>query len=252
MSKPLSGKTAMVTGASSGIGRAVALTLARDGAAVVVSARSRDRLYGLVAEIEALGGLGLAVAGDASVFADMDLLVERTLAWEAGGRRLDIVVANAGRGLAGGVLSSDESQWQDVYQTNVIGTAHLLRKAGQHLADRQSGDIVVIGSVSGRNISPFSGFYGSSKFAVGAVAEALRQEVCAKGVRVSTVLPGIVVSGFQKVAGYTEENFGKSVARFGTLLAPQDVADGVAWLLALPPHVNVSELMIRPTGQPYP
>jgi NADP-dependent 3-hydroxy acid dehydrogenase YdfG len=100
--------------------------------------------------------------------------------------------------LAGGVLSSDESQWQDVYQTNVIGTAHLLRKAGQHLADRQSGDIVVIGSVSGRNISPFSGFYGSSKFAVGAVAEALRQEVCAKGVRVSTVLPGIVVSGSRR------------------------------------------------------
>ena len=252
MSKPLLGKTAIVTGASSGIGRAIALTLARDGAAVVVSARSRDRLHGLVAEIEAQGGLGLAVAGDASVFADMDLLVERTLAWEAGGRRLDIVVANAGRGLAGGVLGSDESQWQDVYQTNVIGTAHLLRKTGQVLADRQSGDIVVIGSVSGRNISPFSGFYGSSKFAVGAIAEALRQEVCAKGVRVSTVMPGIVVSGFQKVAGYTEENFGKSVARFGTLLVPQDVADGVAWLLALPPHVNVSELMIRPTGQPYP
>ena len=68
----------------------------------------------------------------------------------------------------------------------------------------------------------------------------------------STIMPGIVVSGFQKVAGYTEENFGKSVARFGKLLVPQDVADGVAWLLALPPHVNVSELMIRPTGQPYP
>ena len=252
MSKPLSGKTAIVTGASSGIGRAVALTLARDGAAVVVSARSRDRLHGLVAEIEALGGRGLAVAGDASVFADMDLLVERTLAWEAGGRTLDIVVANAGRGLAGGVLTSDESKWQEVYQTNVIGTAHLLRKTGQYLAARQSGDIVVIGSVAGRNISPFSGFYGSSKFAVGAIAEALRQEVCSKGVRVSTVLPGIVVSGFQKVAGYTEENFGKSVSRFGKLLVPQDVADGVAWLLALPPHVNVSELMIRPTGQPYP
>ena len=252
MSKTLSGKTAIVTGASSGIGRAVALTLAREGAAVVINARRKERLDELAAEIAQFGGKVLAVAGDAGQSVDIDALLERALAWELGGRKLDIVVANAGRGLAGGLLGSDEAQWQELYQTNVLGTAHLLRRAGLHLAQQKSGDIVVMGSVVGRHISPFSGFYGSSKFAVGALAEALRQEICSKGVRVSTVMPGIVVSEFQQVAGYNADNFGKNIAHFGKLLEPQAIADGVAWLLALPPHVNVSELMIRPTGQNYP
>lgn len=252
MSKPLSGKTAIVTGASAGIGRAVALTLAQAGAAVVVSARRGDRLDALAAEIEAQGGRALAVAGDVGQAADRERLLERTLAWEAGGRRLDILVANAGRGLAGGILGSDEAQWQEVYQTNVLGTASLLRHAAQHLVRQGGGDIVVVGSVAGRNISPFSGFYGSSKFAVSGLTEALRQEICSTGVRVSLVMPGIVVSEFQQVAGYNPENFGKGIAHFGKLLEPQEVADGVAWLLTLPPHVNVSELMIRPTGQNYP
>jgi NADP-dependent 3-hydroxy acid dehydrogenase YdfG len=71
-------------------------------------------------------------------------------------------------------------------------------------------------------------------------------------VRVSVIMPGIVLSEFQSVAGYTEENFGKAIQPFGKVLEPESVADSIAWLLTLPPHVNVNELMIRPTGQPYP
>jgi len=252
MCKVFSGKTAVVTGASSGIGRAVALTLARAGASVVIHARRKEKLDALAAEIAALGGSALAVAGDAGQSADVETLLERALAWEEGGRNIDIVVVNAGRGLAGGILGSDAAQWQELYQTNVLGAAYLMRLAGQHMVRQGHGDIVVVSSVAGRNISPYSGFYGSSKFAVSAAAEALRQEVCSKGVRVSTVMPGIVVSGFQDVAGYTPENFGKSVAHYGKVLEPQSIADGVAWLLSQPPHVNVSEIMIRPTGQNYP
>lgn len=252
MSKLLSGKTAIITGASSGIGRATALTLAQAGAAVVIHARRRDRLNELASEIIAGGGKVLPVAGDAGVQADIDLLLDSALAWEAGGRKYDIVVANAGRGLAGGVLSSEESEWQELYQTNVLGAARLLRRAGKYLAGRKGGDIVAIGSVVGQNVSPFSGFYGSSKFAIGAIAEGLRREICSYGVRVALVMPGTVVSGFQKVAGYTQENFGNSIAHFGKLLEPQAIADGIYWLLTLPPHINVNEIMIRPTGQDYP
>lgn len=249
---PFEGKTAIVTGASSGIGRAVAQTLARQGAAVALHARRDAALQAVAAEIQAAGGRALAVAGDAGQAGALDALLDAVLAWHDGGCAYDIVVANAGRGLAGGITTSDASQWQDLYQTNVLGTAHLLRQAGRYLSGRGCGDIVVVSSVVGRNISPFSGFYGSSKFAVSALAEALRREVCAAGVRVSTVLPGIVESGFQQVAGYTRENFGKTVEAYGKVLEPQDIANGVAWLLAQPPHVHVSEIMIRPTGQNYP
>lgn len=120
------------------------------------------------------------------------------------------------------------------------------------MAQRKSGDIVAIRSVVGQNVSPFSGFYGSSKFAIGAIAEGLRREICSHGVRVSIVKPGIVLSEFQNVAGYDEENFGKGIAQFGQLLEPQAIADSIHWLLTLPPHVNVNEIMIRPTGQSYP
>ena len=250
--QPLSGKTAIITGASSGIGRATALTLAQAGAAVVIQARRKDRLECLTSEISDQGGKALAVAGDASIQADIDLLLNSTRAWEEGECKYDIVVANAGRGLAGGILGSDQSQWQELYHVNVLGAAYLMRRVGQYMAQRRSGDIVAIGSVVGRNISPFGGFYGSSKFAIGALVEALRREICAHGVRISMVMPGIVLSEFQEVAGYNEENFGNAVTQFGKLLEPQNIADGIFWLLTLPPHVNVNEIMIRPTGQSYP
>ena len=252
MDKYLSGKTAIVTGSSSGIGKATASTLARAGAAVVIHARRKERLNELASEISARSGKVLVVAGDAGVQADIDLLLDRALSWDEGGGKVDIVVVNAGRGLAGGILSSEESQWQEIYRVNVLGAAHLMRRAGQYMVQRRSGDIVAIGSVVGRNVSPFSGFYGSSKFAVSALAEGLRREVCSFGVRVSVVMPGIVLSEFQNVAGYDEENFGKGIAQFGKLLEPQAIADGIHWLLTLPPHVNVNEIMIRPTGQSYP
>lgn len=252
MISTLANKTAIITGASSGIGRATALSLASDGAAVVLHARRKERLEELAAEIVGHGGKALVIAGDASVPEDIDNLLARATAWSDGGGKYDIVVVNAGRGLAGGILDSDPGQWEAVYKINVMGAAHLMKRAGDYLAGRKTGDIVVLSSVVGRHISPFSGFYGSSKFAVSAMAEGLRREICGKGVRVATVMPGIVISEFQAVAGYEEENFGKAVAQFGTPLEPRNIADGIHWLLTLPRHVNVNEIMIRPTGQFYP
>jgi len=250
--KPLTGKTAIVTGASSGIGKATAMTLAQAGAAVVIQARRKDRLVKLASDIEAKGGKALAISGDASLTSDTDRLLEKTLEWKAGGRKYDVVVVNAGRGLAGGMLSSDHYQWEEVYHTNVLGAAYLMRSAAKYFVERKKCDIVAVGSVVGRNISPFSSFYGSSKFAIGAIAEGLRQEVCTHGVRVSLVMPGIVKSEFQKVAGYNEDNFYKGIAHMGKLLDPQAIADGIYWLLTQPRNVNISEIMIRPTGQNYP
>ena len=252
VNKALEGKTAIVTGASAGIGQATALTLARAGVAVVITARRKDRLDALVSEISAQGGKALAVSGDAGKQGDIERLLESAVAWKDGGCKYDIVVANAGRGLVGGIMDSDENQWQELYQTNVLGVCSLVRRAGQYLVQKKGGDIVIVGSVVGRNISPFSGFYGSSKFAVGSLAEALRREVCTSGVRVSLVMPGVVESEFQDAAGYSKDNFGKMLEQFGKPLEPQNLADSIQWLLSLPPHVNINEIMVRPTGQNYP
>lgn len=255
MAGSLAGKIALVTGASAGIGWATAETLAAEGAHVVVSARRKEKLDALVQAIAAKGGSALAVQSDAAEIAQLDALFERTCDWssqlgKAG--RVDVVIANAGRGLAGGLLGSDRAKWESMYQLNVVGVAHLMRRAAELMVQQQGGDIVALGSVAGHNISPFSGFYGSSKWAVWSMAEALRREICSKGVRVTTIKPAIVISEFQDAAGYTPENFGKGIARFGKLLEPADVARSIAFVLAQPPHVHINELVIRPVGQDYP
>ncbi len=179
-------------------------------------------------------------------------LMNMTLAWTGGGNKLDIAIVNAGRGLAGGMLTSDRAQWEAMYQVNVMGAAHLMRRAAEVMVKQESGDIVTLGSVAGHHISPFSGFYGSSKWALAAMTEGLRREVCGKKVRVTVIKPAIVTSEFQEVAGYTYENFGKGVERFGKLLEPGDVARAIVFVVSQPANVHVSELVVRPTGQDYP
>jgi NADP-dependent 3-hydroxy acid dehydrogenase YdfG len=168
------------------------------------------------------------------------------------GGRIDIVVVNAGRGLAGGVMSSEAKEWQALYELNVLGAADLMRRAGEAMVKQKSGDIVVLGSVSGHNISPFSGFYGSTKWALASMAEAMRREVCGSGVRVTVVKPAVVMSEFQENAGYTKENFFKTIEKYGKVLGPEDVARVIGFVVSQPAHVHVNELIVRPTGQDYP
>lgn len=251
--QPLTGKMALVTGASAGIGWAIAAHLARLGAAVVASARRKDRLTALVAHIQQTGGIALAVEADAADNAAIDQLLSTAADWANKiGHVPAIVVVNAGRGLVGGLTNSDESQWEYLYKLNVLGAAHLMRRAALQFMAQKRGDIVVLGSVSGHNISPFSGLYGSTKWAIAGAAEALRREVCAHGVRVTTIKPGIVESEFQDVAGYTHDNFTKLIQHFGQTLSPQDVANAIGFVVSQPPHVHINELIIRPTGQDYP
>lgn len=241
----LDGKTAVITGASAGIGEATARALVAAGAHVVIQARRKDRVEKLAREL----GRATALSGDAADTAHIDQLLDTAKKITG---KIDIVIINAGRGLAGGVLSSDDKQWRELYETNVMGAAHLLRRAGQIMVQQKSGDIIMVGSCVGHNISPFSGFYGSTKWAVWSMAEAARREICGHGVRVTTIKPAIVVSEFQDVSGYNEENFYKNIRRFGQLLEPEDVARTVVFVVSQPQHVHINELVIRPTGQDYP
>jgi NADP-dependent 3-hydroxy acid dehydrogenase YdfG len=126
-----------------------------------------------------------------------------------------------------------------------------MRRAGEIMVGQQGGDIVVIGSVAGHNISPFSAFYGGSKFAIAAIAEAFRREVASKKVRVSVVKPGIVLTEFQQVAGYSD-SFYTNIEKFGKVIDSKDVARAITFIVSQPAHVHINEMVIRPTGQDYP
>jgi NADP-dependent 3-hydroxy acid dehydrogenase YdfG len=271
----LDGRIAVVTGASAGIGAAVARMLAAAGASVVVNARRRERLEALVQEIGA--ERVAAVAGDccdAGVVGQvLDVAKARFGGREAGRREADLVVVNAGRGLRGSVYDSDESQWEEVIRTNLVGAARLMRAAAERMAGtlpmvdgppraveagppedwlKRPRDIVVLGSTVGRHLSPFSSMYGSTKAGVHMLAESLRRVCGPRGVRVSLLEPGIVKSEFQEVAGYDAASFGAFMDSIGPVLAPEDVARAILFIVSQPPGVHVNDVMIRPTRQEYP
>lgn len=156
-------------------------------------------------------------------------------------------------------LDADLAQFNDLLKINVTGTLALLQKAARKMVGPQqqaypesAADIVIIGSVVGRHISPFSTVYGASKFAVHALAEGLRREVGPVGIRVSLVEPGVVLSGFQEVAGYDDNMVRHFKDTFGPLLAGDDVANAILYIVNQPPHVHISDIIVRPTRQEYP
>jgi NADP-dependent 3-hydroxy acid dehydrogenase YdfG len=247
-------RIAIITGATSGIGEAVARKFMASDFGVVGNARNVGKLRTLEQEF---GDAFIGVAGDASESALLDKLFAAAV--ERFGKSADIIVVNAGRGLGGSVKDADLSKFEEILKLNVTGALALLQIAAQKMVasqqsnyPRQAADIVVIGSVVGRHISPFSAVYGATKFAVHALAEGLRREVGPKGVRVSLVEPGIVASGFQDAAGYGDDLIKNFEDKFGPLLQGDDVANSIHFIVNQPPHVHLSDIMIRPTRQDYP
>lgn len=248
------GRMAVVTGATSGIGEATARKFIAAGFKVVGNGRNAAKLAMLEKE---LGSSFYGVAGDAADNKLIDTLFDS--AAERFKKTVDIVVVNAGRGLGGSVKDTDPAQFEEVLKINVNGALALLQKASWIMVERQqnndlkkAADIVIIGSVAGRNISPFSAVYGASKFAVHALAEGLRREIGPKGVRVSLVEPGVVLSGFQEGAGYSEELVQGLKDKFGPLLIGEDIANTIHFIVTQPPNVNISDMVVRPTRQDYP
>jgi NADP-dependent 3-hydroxy acid dehydrogenase YdfG len=255
---PLEGRIALVTGASAGIGEAIAMDFAAKGAGVVINARRVERLETLLGKIERAGGRAAIAPGDAGAPETINLMLER--AHEAFGDDADLVVVNAGRGLAGSVLTSDPEQWEELLRTNILGAMRLVRAAAGPMVEmtpadeptKRARDIVILGSTVGRHISPFSSMYGATKFAVNSMAEATRRELGPKGVRVSLIEPAVVRSEFQQVAGYSDDLVGNFEERFGPLLAPEDIARLVTFIVTQPAHVHINDVVIRSVRQDYP
>lgn len=262
MPLPLHNRIAVVTGASAGIGLFVARDLVALGAKVVLNARRPERLRELVAELGPANAA--AAAGDAGDPGVIRAMLDTARATFGGGSRdADLVVLNAGRGLNGSVMTSDLGQWDEMVRTNYLGCALALREAASRMLvmiGAKTGaaavdlprDIIVIGSTVGRNVSPFSSMYGSTKFAVHGLVEGARRELGPKGIRLSLIEPGFVESEFQGVAGYDPKWFEGVVERIGPVLRPEDVVRAIMAAITQPPWVHFNDIALRPTRQDYP
>jgi NADP-dependent 3-hydroxy acid dehydrogenase YdfG len=245
--RPLSGKVALVTGASSGIGAAIAVALAEAGAAVAVGARRRDRLDALAGRLRDGGATVLALDLDVTDERSCAAAVRRTRE-ELGG--LDVLVNNAGVMLLGTIVGADPEDWRRMLSTNVLGVLYMTHAAIDGMVEQGSGDIVNLSSVAGRVARKGAGVYNASKWAVNAFSESLRQEVTGRGVRVGLVEPGAVTTELtdhitQPDAKAASEQMYTSMRS----LEAEDIARAVLYMVTQPPHVAVNELLVRPTDQ---
>jgi len=220
----------LITGASSGIGAATARRAAEQGYRLVLAARSEDKLQELAGE---LGGPErmLAQPCDVTSFEEQQKLVARTL--ETFGA-LDVAFANAGFGAARGFQQGDPEQWRAMVLTNVLGVAYTIRATLPAL-EQSRGHFLLTSSVAGRRPLPGS-LYSATKFAVSAMGEALRQDVGGSGIRVTLIAPGKVDTPF----------FDSPVS---DALEPDDIARAVLYAVTQPAHVDVNEILVRPTAQ---
>ena len=220
-------KAALVTGASSGIGQAVARALAADGYGVALAARSADKLEELAGELD-----GLAVPTDVSRRDEVQTLVERTV--ERFGR-LDAVVTAAGVFHSEPVEQLDEATFDETIAVNLKGTYLVAQAALPHLR-ASKGYLITVSSVSGTMGQPGGGAYNTSKWAVRGFTQSFLQEVRGDGVRATAISPGRVAT---PMLGHHEQD--------PDLLAPEDVADAVRWLLSLRPIVQIKDLILERT-----
>jgi NADP-dependent 3-hydroxy acid dehydrogenase YdfG len=220
----------LITGASSGIGEATARHAAAAGYRLVLAARREDVLGGLADD---LGGpdRAIAVRCDVTEWADQQRLARAAL--DAFGR-IDVVFANAGFGAPRGFEKSDPDHWRAMVLTNVLGPALTIRATLPALRESR-GHILITGSVAGRRALPGS-LYSATKWAVTAMGEAARQELDGTGIRVTLIEPGSVDTPFfdEPPAGALESD---------------DIARAVMYAVGQPPHVDVNEILVRPTAQ---
>lgn len=243
---------ALVTGASSGIGEATAVSLAAAGAAVAIAARRKDRLETLATRIEAAGSQCLVLEVDVTDEGQVRDMVEQTVR-EFG--RLDTLVNNAGVMLLGPVQDAPTEEWRRMVQLNLLGLFYSTRAALPHLLNaaerdpRHVADVVNVSSVAGRVARLGNAVYAATKFGVVAFSESLRQEVTERHVRVTIIEPGATVT--ELAMHLRPEILEVQAQTFGhvEMLKAEDVARAVHFAVTNPRRVALNEILVRPTEQ---
>jgi 17beta-estradiol 17-dehydrogenase / 3beta-hydroxysteroid 3-dehydrogenase len=242
-------KNALVTGATSGIGRAIALKLAASGMHVVGCGRRSDRLEALRLEIEATGGRFLPIVCD---LRDPESIADMFTGLRASLGGVDILVNSAGLGFHSPLLSGETETWREMLDVNVLALCICTREAVADMRRRgDNGYVIHISSMSGHRVPGGSGVYSATKFAVRSLTEGLRMELhdSGSGIRVSAVSPGFVETEFAEVYHQSQKKAQETYSRYRVLDA-EDVAEQVFFLLGTPPHVQVHDVLMRPHSQP--
>jgi len=236
--------TVLVTGASSGIGRACAEAFARAGARLLLCARRGDRLTELADSLDAeVRTLPLDVRDRAAVSAAVDGL-------DDGWRNVDVLVNNAGLAVGFGPLQdNDPADWDRMIDTNITGLLNVTHAVVPAMVRRGHGHVINIGSIAGRQTYPNGAVYCATKAAVDRITTGLRMDLLGKGVRVSTVDPGAVETEFSVVRFSGDHDRAERVYEGMTPLTADDVAETVVWVADRPAHVQVAEVVLLPTDQ---
>lgn len=241
-------KTVLITGASAGIGAACARAFAREGARLVLAARRTERLEALAEALRAEHGtechlVALDVREGEAVAAALGALPAE---WA----EVDVLVNNAGLGRGMEKLQEGvPADWDEMIDTNVKGLLYTTRALVPGMVERGRGHVVNLGSVAGHEVYPGGAVYCATKHAVDAITRGLRMDLLGTGVRVSTVDPGMVETEFSVNRFRGDEERARRVYANMTPLTPDDIADAVVWCATRPPHVNIDEIILKPTDQ---
>jgi NADP-dependent 3-hydroxy acid dehydrogenase YdfG len=244
----MKGSWALVTGASAGMGKAIAQALASRGVNLLVNARRENRLLALREEL--YGKHGVQV--EPLVFDIRDLKqCESALKGKVDlVSEVSILVNNAGLGRGTGpIYEGSIDDWEQTIDTNIKGLLYMTRLILPQMVKRNAGHVVNIGSVGGRWTLPGSVVYCATKFAVRAITDGLRMDLMGKKIRVTNIEPGLVKTEFSLVRVGGDKAKAEAVYEGFKPLQPEDIAEAVIWCLERPPHVNVQELVVFPTDQ---
>jgi len=240
MAVSIAGKVMIVTGASSGIGRAAARRFAAEGARLVLVARSAEKLEALAKE---LGGDAIAVPADLTKAADVEAMVAKA---EAHFGRIDILFANAGSYVTGDVATGDPDEWDRVIGVNVKGVFRTVRAVLPGMIARRSGDIVVTSSISGHQAIHWEPVYSATKHAVQSFVHGVRRQLGPHNVRIGALSPGIVLN---ELWGITDPAEIERRAEAHEGLRSEDIADALVFMVTRPPNATIRDLVILPQNQ---
>ena len=240
-------KVVIITGASSGIGYATALSLAKEGAKLVVGARRTDRLDDLVKEIEKIGGQVLSQKLDVTKKSNCDDLVNTAIKkWG----KVDVIINNAGLMPLSFIKNLKVDEWDQMVDVNIKGVLYCTAAVLPHMREAKSGHVINISSVAGRIVFPAGSVYCATKHAVTAFSEGLRQELSPRNnIRVTTIEPGVVSTELTNTI--TDESLEKFVETSKQMeaLKAEDIASAIIFAINAPNHVSVNEILVRPTTQ---